>query len=319
VKKTEWSKRQEDWRKARSKEGPVGLVLLAEVLTWNPRRIEPSNFKELDSRRRLLDQLIREIERRNKDRNERTDWRDELRSIQTALRNDILSILEPVQLTEEDFQYWNSYARPINFFADPKKPPRENRLCILLAKLWLFQWRRDLIPVPWFYKGMAKRIKLTKWWSPLHGEHTLGLRVIEIDGDSLAVQESLPRFRDVREELYFIIDTALRTKEFSKLRICKYRRCRKVFVVERRTGKHCSDRCRIRFNNEDRRTVLHDRYERLKKASLERAEKRFVALVRGNGKLKTLDAINDSVDIAQDKILMNTGLRHLRGFLETAA
>ena len=61
------------WLKARSKDGPTGLALLAEVLNWNAAEVNISKFRRLDSRHEIIRQLMLEVELRNKDYGEQND------------------------------------------------------------------------------------------------------------------------------------------------------------------------------------------------------------------------------------------------------
>ena len=103
MKKPAWQtdKWLKPFRKAQAAKGPVGLDLLAEVLNWDPDRVDLSNFGVLDSRHRVLHKLTVEA----KYAQAKTEWRDILRSVQSEVRKDLLSLLEPAQLSEEEFQY----------------------------------------------------------------------------------------------------------------------------------------------------------------------------------------------------------------------
>lgn len=81
------------------------------MLNWNAAQVNISEFRKLDSRHEIIRKLMLEVELRNKDYGEQNDWREKLLSLQKELRSDIIGILEPVQLSDEEFRYWRSNDR----------------------------------------------------------------------------------------------------------------------------------------------------------------------------------------------------------------
>jgi hypothetical protein len=271
-----------------AKAGPTGLGLIVDLLRWSPTRVALSQFKEKSTQRFLLYRLIRRAEVR-KDHN----WKDELKKLQNEIKQDLLSLLEPVQLTKEEFDEHNS-VHP-TFFPDPLCTPRQNRLWLLLAKLLSFQWSRYLAPGLLIGgHGINFRVGGDSDWHPIVGEMARAETSFEIMGERLWVVEN-PRFDrfDVREALYFAIYSALRSGEIAKLRICKYDRCRRIFLAKRKRspGSHCSERCRTRFNYDVSKEKFHRTYEADRKNALESAKRKFLARV------------NQGIDSAMQSVL----------------
>ena len=297
------------WRKARSKDGPTGLALLAEVLNWNAAEVNISKFRRLDSRHEIIRQLMLEVELRNKDYGEQNDWREKLLNLQKELRSDIIGILEPVQLRHEEFRYWRSNDRRSRPPVDENHRPRLNRLWILTTKLKMFGWTEDLAPDPlMMLDALIPGRTLSssgRTWRRFHGELSRSRGTFEIEGERLTVVGSPPDFRDVRETLYYIIKVALQGESgrgFGSLRVCT---CRKFFVLQRITRKYCSNRCRSRASNTKRtdNKSFHTRYETNRDDALERAKTKFFSIVNSQRNVKGLDAINRLISAASDKVL----------------
>jgi hypothetical protein len=300
------------WRKARSKDGPTGLALLAEVLNWNPAQMNISQFRKMDSRHEIIRQLMLEVELRNKDYGEQNDWREKLLSLQKELRSDIIGILEPVQLSAEEFRYWRSNEPRNSPPVDENYRPRLNRLGILTTKLKMFGWTEDLTPDPLMMLDVLLPGRTGpssgRAWNRFHGELNHSRGTFEIEGERLTVIGRPPRFRDVRETLYFIIKVALQGESgpgFASLCVCSVCTCRKFFVRKRITRKHCSSRCRSGASNK-RRTdnkSFHTRYETNRDDALRRAKNKFSAIVYRQRNAKGLDVINSLISAAGDEVL----------------
>jgi hypothetical protein len=296
------------WRKARSKDRPTGLALLAEVLNWNAAEVNISKFRRLDSRHEIIRRLMLEVELCNKNYGEQNDWREKLLSIQRELRSDIIGILEPVQLTEEEFRYWRSDDRRSRPPVNENHRPRLNRLWILTTKLKMFGWTEDLAPDPLMMLDAllpGRTAPSGRTWDLFHGELNHSRGTFEIEGERLTVVGRSPRFRDVRESLYFIIRVALQGESgrgFASLRVC---RCRKFFVCKRITRKHCSNGCRSGASNTKRKVdgSFHKKYKDKRDDALERAKNKFSAIVKSQRNVKGLDAINGLISAASDKVL----------------
>jgi hypothetical protein len=176
----------------------------------------------------------------------------------------------------------------------------------------MFGWTEDLTPDPLMMLDvlLPRRIPPSsdRTWSRFHGELGHSRGTFEIDGERLTVVGRPPRFRDVRETLYFIIKVALQGESgrgFASLRVCK---CGKFFVCKRITRKHCSNRCRSGASNTKRKAdgSFHKKYEDKRDAALERAKNKFSAIVKSQRSVKGLDAINGLISAASDKVLNGT-------------
>lgn len=230
--------------------GPIGLPLLAEVLNWDAERLNLSKYKEGDYRRFLL------VEN---PRLKTNGWRKDLREVQNEIRKDLIGILKPEPVTG-----WRA--------TDPNcrhVSPRRWALGDLIVKLNGFSWKEYLhiYPAP---KPVARFVV-----HYLEREQVINCGMPEIDSEKFSIYESVSfggnttRKEFLRDRLYRIIYTALKTGEISRLRLCEYGKCQNFFVGR---GRHCSEKCRITFYNEERREQFKKNYHMRKKQRLNQAK-----------------------------------------------
>jgi hypothetical protein len=244
----------DSWRRAVAHEqGPAGIHLLAELLNWDAERvksIEPKAFKEDDNRRRIIERIqgelrmeqVREANRQKKKvarLRSPLDWRPKWLEIHAELKGDVLSIIEPQPLSENELS-----KRYIGIQPGIHKvlSARENRFKLLWHKLRSFNW--PMVGILIHGRGGL--------YIGIEGENRLPTIAFEIDGEKIEMYERWPIFRGgLREHLYFVLFCALRNNEFSKLRMCSLSSCQKFFIPQRH-GKHCSETCRTRDSNQMR-------------------------------------------------------------------
>jgi hypothetical protein len=223
--------------------GPTGLSLLAEVLNWDAERLNPSKYKKGDYRHFLI------TENRFKD-DERLQ--DVVREVQNEIRKDLISILKPVPVTG-----WRANHQHVS--------PRLWALSDLIVKLNGFNWK-DYLAI---YPGPRPVTKLTTWG--LEGEQKINCGALEMGNEKLSTYEITSfRSRNRRDFLRDRLYTALKDgRIFSRLRLCEYSKCQNFFIS---WGRHCSEKCRVKFYNEERRESVKKNYRTRKKQRINQAK-----------------------------------------------
>jgi hypothetical protein len=233
--------------------GRLGLSLLLDVLSWDPETINPSAFKKRDYRRQLLDLLaapLNPIEAehisqsiKRGDLNEQPSWRNNLRRAQDEVRCDLLAILGPKS------------------FVTRMRGASAKSVCIaqLFRKMFGFHWQQGLF---------------------LGGRDSLGRRstAFEIGGERFLCYEGIAfhgsgpgeKYLGFLQRLYWILYSAFKTNEISKLRHCDNERCGKFFLGKR---PQCSEKCRSAVNNKSRRKYHKKRYKTQRENKIEKAKR----------------------------------------------
>lgn len=235
--------------------GRLGLSLLLDVLSWDPDTISPSAFKKRDYRRQLIDFLaapLNPIEAehisqsiKRGDLDEQPSWRNNLRRAQEELRGDLLAILKPKSL----------FTR--------MRAVSAKRVCIalLFRKMFGFHWQQGL-----FLGGGEKPNSLGSSTSfEIGGERFLCYEGIAFHGSRIG-----ERYLGFLQRLYWILYSAFKTNEISKLRHCDNERCGKFFLGKR---PQCSEKCRSAVNNKSRRKYHKRRYKTQRKNKIEKAKR----------------------------------------------
>jgi hypothetical protein len=265
VKKQQESKEMHSWRASVAKDrGPAGIHLIAELLNWDPDTVNPASFNERDNRRAAIERIQGEVKREKLYRNQRksSGWRDRFRKIQAELKSDVLSIVEPTPLSEEELskKYYGILPG-----IDRASSALDNRLLLLWHKLRAFKW-----PMVGILVDGSGAVSIG-----LEGETNMPPLLFETGGQKISKYERSTIYqRGIKETLYFVLLCALRNRTISNLRICKYQPCRKFFVPKR-SSEHCSEICRTRDSNESRKKtgVFRDYYYKRKEQRFKKAKR----------------------------------------------
>lgn len=228
--------------------GPIGLNLLVEVLGWDAQRLDPSKYKESDHRHFLITKNTFGDDER---------LQDVVCEVQNEIRKDLLSILKPELVTGGAVHQHVS--------------PCRRALSDLIIKLNGFNWKEYLA----LYPGPKPVAKLAIF--KLECEQAIDCGLLEIGNEKFSTWEttsfqSRTRHDFLRDRLYRILYLAIKSGEISKLRLCEYSKCGRFFVGKRR---HCSEGCRIKFYNEDRRETFKENYKKRKLKRINQARKLY--------------------------------------------
>jgi hypothetical protein len=234
--------------------GRVGLSLLLDVLSWDPETISPSAFKKREYQRQLIDLVaapLNPIEAehisqsiKRGDLDEQPSWRNNLRRAQDELRGDLLAILKPK-----------------SFLTPPGASAKSVCIAQLFRKMFGFHWQQGL-----FLGGGGKTNGLESSTSfEIGGERFLCFEGIAFHGSGLG-----ERYLGFLQRLYWILYSAFKTNEISKLRHCDNDRCGKFFLGKR---PQCSETCRSAVNNKSRRKYHKKRYKTQRTNKIEKAKR----------------------------------------------